>query len=290
MFLKIVLKPVFIIAIVAVVMIGVMVPSVFASFHGDPKALEKLDVIVNTANKITFTNFDIIFVNVDLTNDSLKPITLTLNIEPSLIDKDDREFSMVSHFDLNDLGISASSSECPMVLIGEVSPGIPEEISLCFKVAKASSATYSLKLSDRFGHSLLKQLYVIQTEEKSSKGGGCLIATATYGSEMSQQVQQLRELRDNQLLQTQSGTAFMGTFNDIYYSFSPMIADYERENPMFKEIVKIGLTPLLSSLAIMENANSESEVLGLGLSIIALNVGMYIGVPAIVVIGIRKRF
>ena len=34
------------------------------------------------------------------------------------------------------------------------------------------------------------------------EGGGCLIATATYGSEMSQQVQQLRELRDNQLLQT----------------------------------------------------------------------------------------
>ena len=50
-----------------------------------------------------------------------------------------------------------------------------------------------------------------------SKGGGCLIATATYGSELAPQVQQLRELRDNQLLQTESGTAFMGTFNDIYY-------------------------------------------------------------------------
>ena len=30
----------------------------------------------------------------------------------------------------------------------------------------------------------------------------------------------------------------------------------------------------------MENANSESEVLGLGLSVIALNLGMYIGLPA----------
>ena len=63
---------------------------------------------------------------------------------------------------------------------------------------------------------------VLQTEEKSSKDGGCLIATATYGSEMATEVQQLRELRDNQLLQTASGTAFMGTFNDIYYLFSPM--------------------------------------------------------------------
>ena len=35
--------------------------------------------------------------------------------------------------------------------------------------------------------------------------------------------------------------------------------------------------------------NSESEVLGLGLSVIALNIGMYLGVPAIVVVGIRKR-
>ena len=49
---------------------------------------------------------------------------------------------------------------------------------------------------------------------------------------------------------------------------------------MFKEVVKLGLTPMLSSLAIMENANSESEVLGLGLSVIALNLGMYIGLPA----------
>ena len=128
------------------------------------------------------------------------------------------------------------------------------------------------------------------TETSTEEGGGCLIATATYGSEMSQQVQQLRELRDNQLLQTESGTVFMGTFNDIYYSFSPYIADMERENPMFKEAVKLGLTPMLSSLAIMENAESESEVLGLGLSVIVLNIGMYLGVPAIVIVGIRKKF
>ena len=120
---------------------------------------------------------------------------------------------------------------------------------------------------------------VVQTEEPE-EGGGCLIATAAYGSELAPQVQMLREIRDNQLMNTESGSAFMTTFNEAYYSFSPYIADMERESPMFKEAVKLGLTPLLSSLAIMENADSESEVLGLGLSVIALNLGMYIGLPA----------
>ena len=128
------------------------------------------------------------------------------------------------------------------------------------------------------------------TSVKTGNGGGCLIATATYGSEMSQQVQQLRELRDNQLLQTESGTAFIGMFNDIYYSFSPTIADMEREHPMFKEAVKLTITPMISTLSLMENADSESEVLVVGISVIVLNLGMYIAVPAIIIVGIKKRF
>jgi hypothetical protein len=127
------------------------------------------------------------------------------------------------------------------------------------------------------------------TSVKTGNGGGCLIATAAYGSELAPQVQLLREIRDNQLMNTESGLVFVNTFNDVYYSFSPIIADYERENQLFKEVVKITITPMISTLSLMENAESESEVLGLGLSVIALNIGMYLGLPAIVVIGIRKR-
>ncbi|MDO7697010.1 MAG: peptidylprolyl isomerase, partial [Nitrosopumilus sp.] len=72
-------------------------------------------------------------------------------------------------------------------------------------------------------------------------------------------------------------------------SFSPTIADYERENPYFKEAVKIAITPMISSLSLMENAESESEVLGLGLSVITLNIGMYLGIPTIIIFGIKKR-
>jgi len=122
------------------------------------------------------------------------------------------------------------------------------------------------------------------------EGGGCLIATATYGSELAPQVQQLRELRDNKLLNTESGANFMKSFNDVYYSFSPIIADYERENPLFKEMIKLAITPMITSLSILNyvDMDSEAEVLGYGISLILLNVGMYFVAPAIVIMRIRK--
>ena len=122
--------------------------------------------------------------------------------------------------------------------------------------------------------------------------GGCLIATASYGSELAPQVQQLRELRDNTVLQTESGSAFMAGFNQFYYSFSPTIADYERENPAFKEAVKLTLTPLLTSLTLLQYADidSESEMLGYGIGIILLNIGMYFVAPAILITKIRSFY
>jgi len=128
-------------------------------------------------------------------------------------------------------------------------------------------------------------------ELEKSNGGGCLIATATFGSELAPQVQYLRELRDNTILQTESGTSFMTGFNHFYYSFSPAVADYERENPTFKEAVKITLTPLLTSLTLLQYADidSESEMLGYGIGIILLNIGMYFVAPAVLIMKITKR-
>jgi hypothetical protein len=126
---------------------------------------------------------------------------------------------------------------------------------------------------------------------EQQKGGGCLIATAAFGSEMAPQVQFLREIRDNTVLQTQSGSTFMTGFNQFYYSFSPTIADYERENIAFKETVKIAITPMLTSLAILNyvDIDSEEEMLGYGIGIILLNIGMYFIAPAVVIFKIRKR-
>jgi peptidyl-prolyl cis-trans isomerase B (cyclophilin B) len=127
-------------------------------------------------------------------------------------------------------------------------------------------------------------------DESSTVGGGCLIATATFGSELAPQVQQLRELRDNTILQTESGTTFMSGFNQFYYSFSPGIADLERQSPIFKEVVKLTLTPMLSSLSLLNyvDIDSEQEMLGYGISLIILNAGMYFAAPAIIIYKIRK--
>jgi len=81
----------------------------------------------------------------------------------------------------------------------------------------------------------------------------------------------------------------MAGFNQFYYSFSPAIADYERENPTFKEAAKLTLTPLLTSLTLLHYADidSESEMLGYGIGVIMLNIGMYFIVPALVIIKIK---
>ncbi len=129
-----------------------------------------------------------------------------------------------------------------------------------------------------------------EAEKKSS--GGCLIATAAYDSEISPQVQSLREFRDNTLLKTNSGKTFMSGFNAFYYSFSPTIADWERQNSIFKEGVKITISPLLTSLTLLNyvNIDNEWEVLSYGIGIILLNIGMYFGIPAFVVIKIKRFY
>ena len=127
------------------------------------------------------------------------------------------------------------------------------------------------------------------TDKEGADDSGCLIATAAYGTELAPQVQMLREIRDNTLFSTASGTAFMSGFNTLYYSFAPTVSDWERESPMFKEAVKVMITPMLSTLSIMSLADegSEAKVLGLGISVIALNLAMYVGIP---VFGILKVY
>ena len=187
------------------------------------------------------------------------------------------------------------------ILIRTVTLGDGGTFSLKFKIPESGAAgSYDIVANSKQNGQTITQTKTIAqstqqstektSDTKSSSGGGCLIATATYGSELAPEVQKLRELRDNSLLSTESGTSFMSTFNDVYYSFSPVIADYERENPIFREMVKVVITPMISSLSILNyiEMDSESSVLVYGISLILLNVGMYVGIPVFAIIKIRK--
>jgi len=138
---------------------------------------------------------------------------------------------------------------------------------------------------------VLQNRQCVPAEREPEERRGCLIATATYGSELAPQVQFLREIRDNTVLGTQSGASFMTAFNAFYYSFSPTVADWERQNPAFKETVKVAITPLLSSLSLLQyvDIDSEAEMLGYGIGIILLNIGMYFVAPALIIFKLKNR-
>jgi len=84
----------------------------------------------------------------------------------------------------------------------------------------------------------------------------------------------------------------MTGFNQFYYSFSPTVADYERENVIFKEAVKLTLTPLLASLTLLQytDIDSEHEMLVYGMGLILLNIGMYFIAPAVLITKIRSFY
>jgi len=194
--------------------------------------------------------------------------------------------------DLVAIEIKSPSGE--ILLVRTVELGADGSYFLKFRIPPSGeSGTYGISTNvsvEEISETTIKN--EVSSQPTSGDNGGCLIATATFGSELAPQVQQLRELRDNSLLQTESGSAFMESFNDFYYSFSPYIANYERENPVFKEAVKLAITPMISSLSILNyvDMDSEESVLGYGISLIILNVAMYVGIPAVVIVGIRKKF
>ena len=128
-------------------------------------------------------------------------------------------------------------------------------------------------------------------DDAESPGGGCLIATAAYGSELAPQIQFLREIRDNTLLSTDSGTSFMAGFNQFYYSFSPAIADLERESVVFRDAVRVAITPALYTLNIMTLADqgSDGSVIAFGLLAIAAMAGIYVAGPVLAVRAVGRK-
>ena len=78
-------------------------------------------------------------------------------------------------------------------------------------------------------------------------GGGCLVATAAYGTELAPQVQRLRELRESPPLASGPGRTLVSSISAAYYAFSPAVADLERQSPAFREAVRLLAAPAIAA-------------------------------------------
>ena len=70
----------------------------------------------------------------------------------------------------------------------------------------------------------------------------CFIATAAYGSSMDEDVKLLKGFRDRFLLTNTAGKIFV----DLYYKYSPPIAEFISGHETARTVVRYGLLPLVS--------------------------------------------
>ena len=201
------------------------------------------------------------------------------------------EAIMQQHMQIMDRHGTGMGDDGMMMMMAQMHDEMMDMHEAMMKDHKTMSDDHDMMRAD---HETMRQKHVTMMDDAAEipadGGGGCLIATAAFGSELAPQVQQLRELRDSTVLATSSGTAFMSGFNSIYYTFSPSVADVQRENPAIREATKVLLTPMLSSLSLLEHAgiDTEAEMLGYGMSVILLNLGMYVGIPAFAAVGCAR--
>ena len=93
-------------------------------------------------------------------------------------------------------------------------------------------------------------------ENSPSPTGGCFIATAAYGTPMAEEIQILRDFRDEYLLTNPVGQ----TLVDLYYRNSPPIAEFITEHPSLKPIVRAGLLPVVAMSTMAVNATLAENI------------------------------
>ena len=152
----------------------------------------------------------------------------------------------------------------------------------------SSTGTFTLIVTGASGslsHSANVNIMISASAGPTSGLPKCVIATATYGSELSPEVVILRSFRDSYIQRTKAGSSFMIVFNAWYYSFSPYVAEYLTAHPMSRMLMKGVLYPLVGVLLLTSNlftvspTISEAGILLAGLFASCLIGAIYVGLP-----------
>jgi len=191
--------------------------------------------------------------------------------------------------------LASSGAPYGMTLVFGTNPVTPPIGEIAFSILTVSvfgapQGTHAVAISGTGGSITHSITLVVEVT-----GGACLIATATYGSELSDEVQFLRGFRDNSILKTSAGSTFMVAFNAWYYSFSPYVAEFIRENSLARTVTRLMLYPLMGILRVGASVfyallgNLEVGAVASGLLVSSLIGIVYLSPPLVVVSACSRR-
>ena len=184
-----------------------------------------------------------------------QPFDFTISVSPSSVEINQGESATVV---ITVTKTSGTAKPVTLTLIGlpsgasysfNPSSVTPTGSSVLTINAGSAKGTYTLLVKGTADGVEKTATFTLTIKEKK-----CIIATATYGSEVSGEVNLLRRFRDNVVLNSYAGRQFYVAFNAFYYSWSPYIAQIIHENGWLKTPFKIVLYPLIGSLLLGVNA------------------------------------
>lgn len=271
---------------------------------------QKLEVEIVETRTLDLSNSKILVLEINVRNgDDDEARFFDDNFE--LLDADLRKYGATNGYELSERGESFPSGVCDALLVYSLNPGLYADLEVCFEMQKNATPDSLLIYDNPFawdvdtaqviplvsgsvGYSALVEKNEPPEQKATDRvreieeGGGCLIATAVHGTELVPEVQNLREIR-NRLYGTGYGE-IARVVNGFYYSFSPTVADWERESPAFRGAVKILITPMLASFAMLDHGgiDSEPDLVGYVAGVALLNLGMYVGGPAFMAVGLTR--